>query len=338
MSTMAGLYDDIVDEDTLESEWTNSAAKAFLEELVANGRDQEDGKNIRANILYKKAGCFEHLKDFPQKFITQKLKELRNSSKKAQKTDHSADQKLLQRWKSSRAKIVMERIVQHGFDCDDKGKLRSAREVYQLDKEFSSFPQPFVTMQLKIARKGKPKPPAWGNSRARAILSDIIAVGMDRDDVGNELSVMDVYELDPHFEAFPLKRFRKYLEELRESIYERQEVAQRDANAVSDYLSHNEPSLLDAPRLNYKRYPKWQGSMGQKLLHDDLEILIHEGLMFSHQSHPDRVTPMELYEYREEYQKWPLSVFRNHIYKEMIHDKQVAWNKHKKRQAEQHLK
>ena len=47
---------------------------------------------------------------------------------------------LLERWKSSRAKIVMERIVQHGFDCDDKGKLCSAREVYQLDKEFSSFP------------------------------------------------------------------------------------------------------------------------------------------------------------------------------------------------------
>ena len=48
--TMAGMYD-IVDEDAQESEWTHSAAKAFLEELVANGRDQEDGKKIRANVL-----------------------------------------------------------------------------------------------------------------------------------------------------------------------------------------------------------------------------------------------------------------------------------------------
>jgi hypothetical protein len=83
---------------------------------------------------------------------------------------------------------------------------------------------------------------------------------------------------------------------------------------------------MDAWRVNYERYPKWQGSDAQKVLRQDLKILLRHDLLFKGKA---AVLPKHLWAFRDVYQDFPLSIFRDHIYKEIIHDKQVNWNNHK---------
>ena len=321
--TMADVYNDIVQEDTLLEEWDNSEAKDFLEQLVGSGEDKEGGKKIRANIIYKHH--HDRLKDFPQKFVTKRLQEIRKGTEKSD----PEDSRLLAAWEESRAKVVLSRVVEHGFDCDEKGNHLSATQVYNLREEFKAFPQTFITKQLKLARKGKPKPPRWGKSKARDTLTALIAVGMDRDNNGKPLDVLEVYEMDPSFAVYPIKQFSGYLEELQESIHELQDRSLRDGLAVHNFYKNNKRTLLDAPRFNYKAYPKWQGSNAQTLLRKDLIFMVENNF---------HLKPIDLHACRPEYREFPLSVFRNHIYKEVIHDKQVRWNKHKKKKEVDELK
>jgi hypothetical protein len=331
---MVANFEDIVDIEELEKEWEESQAKVVLERLVKGGGDKKkDGCNIRANLVYKMEGCFEHLKHFPQQFVTKKLANLR----KGNKLLSPAEKELQSKWDNSRAKVVLGRLIEHGFDCNDDGKNKRADEVYKLREEFLPFPQRFFTQQLQIARKGKPKPPAWQKSRARSILKNIIVVGLDREDDGTELPLLTIYRMDKEFKRFPLKRFAINLEDLRDIVHEALDKALRDGLGVEDYLERNPPSRMDAPRVNYKRYPKWQESSAQKLLRDDLKILLREGWLFKGK---DGFLPRDLYQHpqRPEYREFPLVVFRNHIYKEIVHDKQVNWNLHKKSHQEKALK
>ena len=293
--TMADVYNDIVQEDTLLEEWDNSEAKDFLEQLVGSGEDKEGGKKIRANIIYKHH--HDRLKDFPQKFVTKRLQEIRKGTEKSD----PEDSRLLAAWEESRAKVVLSRVVEHGFDCDEKGNHLSATQVYNLREEFKAFPQTFITKQLKLARKGKPKPPRWGKSKARDTLTALIAVGMDRDNNGKPLDVLEVYEMDPSFAVYPIKQFSGYLEELQESIHELQDRSLRDGLAVHNFYKNNKRTLLDAPRFNYKAYPKWQGSNAQTLLRKDLIFMVENNF---------HLKPIDLHACRPEYREFPLSVFR----------------------------
>jgi predicted transcriptional regulator len=312
-------FEEVVDLEELEQEWEESRAKVVLERLVEEGQDKkEDGNNMRAKEIYS---MMREFKDFPQKFFTEKLQKLR----KGKAPQSEQDIELRNRWENSRAKVVLERLVQHGFDCTDNGGSIRTDKVYKMREEFKQFPQAFFTRQLKILRKGKPKPPAWKNSRARVILQDLLVVGMDCDDEGNDLPVLTIYEMDGEFKRFPLKRFAANLEDLREIVHEAMDKSLRDSLAVDDFLEKHPPSTMDAWRCNYKRYPKWQGSDAQKLLRHDLKILLRHKILFKGKA---GVLPKDLWAFRDKYQDFPLVIFRNHIYKEIIHDKQVAWNNH----------
>jgi predicted transcriptional regulator len=314
-------FEEIVGFEELEQEWEESQAKVVLERLVEEGQDKkEDGNKMRAKEVY---AAMREFKDFPQKFFTQKLQKLRKG-----KVPHQSEQdiELQNRWENSRAKVVLERLVQHGFDCTDNGGSIRTDEVYKMREEFKEFPQVFFTQQLKTLRKGTPKPPAWKKSRARVILEQLIVVGMDRDDEGNELPLLTIYEMDGEFKRFPLKRFKANLESLQEIVHEAMDKSLRDTLAVNDFLEKHPPSTMDAWRVNYERYPKWQGSDAQKVLRQDLKILLRHDLLFKGKA---AVLPKHLWAFRDVYQDFPLSIFRDHIYKEIIHDKQVNWNNHK---------
>ena len=282
-------FEEIMNLEELEQEWEESRAKVVLERLVEEGQDKrEDGNNMRAKDVYS----MPEFKDFPQKFFTKKLQKLRKG--KASRSEQDID--LQNRWENSRAKVVLERLVQHGFDCNDNGGNIRTDEVYKTREEFQQFPQAFFTQQLKILRKGNPKPPAWKNSRARVILQELIVVGMDRDDEGNELPVLTIYEMEGEFKRFPLKRFAANLEDLREIVHEAMDKSLRDSLAVT----------MDAWRYNYKRYPKWQGSDAQKLLRGDLEILFRHNMLFKGKA---GVLPKDLWAFRDKHQDFPLCHF-----------------------------
>ena len=155
-------------------------------------------------------------------------------------------------------------------------------------------------------RIGKPKPPAWKNSRARVILQELIVVGIDRDDEGNELPVLTIYEMDGEFKRFPLRRFAANLVDLQEIVHEAMDKSLRDSLAANDFLEKNPPSTMDAWRYNYERYPKWQGSDAQKLLRHDLKILLRHNMLFKGKA---GVLPKDLWAFRDEYQDFPLVIF-----------------------------
>ena len=201
---------------------------------------------------------------------------------------------------------MLERLVQHGFDCNDNGGNIRTDEVYKMREEFKQFPQAFFTQQIKILRKGKPKPPAWKNSRARVILQELIVVGIDRDDEGNELPVLTIYEMDGEFKRFPLRRFAANLVDLREIVHEAMDKSLHDSLAVNDFLEKNPPSTMDAWRYNYERYPKWQGSDAQKLMRQDLKILLRHNMLFKGKA---GVLLKDLWAFRVEYQAFPLAIF-----------------------------
>ena len=151
---------------------------------------------------------------------------------------------------------------------------------------------------------------------------------MDRDDKGVNFSLLTIYEMEEEFRKFPLKRFSINLEALRQSVSEVTDKCLRDSLAVDDFLSRNPPSMMDASRFNYKQYPKWQGSAARRLLRDDLKELLDQNLLFKGKT---GMLPKQLWQSRSAYLAFPLVVFRNHIYKEIIHDKQVNWNQHKRK-------
>jgi hypothetical protein len=67
----------------------------------------------------------------------------------------------------------------------------------------------------------------------------------------------------------------------------------------------------------------------------DLKVLLRHNRLFKGK---DGVLPIQLWKYRSEYLEYPLKIFRDHIYKEIIHDKQVNWNKQRKRKDRLELK
>jgi hypothetical protein len=316
-------FEEIVSFEELEEEWENSSAKVDLEKLVEDGDDKKaDSSNQRADAVYKMREDFKH---FPLKYFTKKLQKLR----KGKATTHQFDPELVQQWENSRARVILQRIVEHGLDCKDDGKNKTSEEIYKMNEEFNNFPRPFITQQLKLMRKGKPKAPSWKNSLARAILEELILVGLDRDEDGNDLPVLTIYEMEEEFKKFPLKNFSINLEALRESVQKSADKSLRDSLAVDGFLNTHPSSNMDAPRFNYERYPQWQGSDAQRLLREDLKVLLHHKLLFKGK---DGVTPKLLWLFRSEYHlDFPLVVFRNHIYKEIIHDKQVTWNQQRKK-------
>jgi hypothetical protein len=324
-------FEEVVSVEELEEEWENSSAKTALGRLVEEGKDKNDkGNNQRADTVFKMMdGAFKH---FPLKFFVTKLQALRKGKKEKNSAE---DSELKERWENSRAKVVLGRIVEHGFDCKDDGNNKTSKEVYGMNEDFKLFPQPWLTEQLKILRKGKPKIPSWKNSLGRSILEEVILVGLDRDDDGNDLPVLTIYEMVEEFQKFPLKRFSVNLEALRVIVHEVADKALRDSVAVDEFLARNTQSTMDAPRFNYARYPKWQGSEAQRLLRIDLKGLLQEDRLFKGK---DGVLPKDLWETRDEYEAYPLIIFRNHIYKEIIHDKQVNWNQHKKKKQRLELR
>ena len=87
---------------------------------------------------------------------------------------------------------------------------------------------------------------------------------------------------------------------LRLSSKSEQALADATSAAITNDL------IARGPPANARGYPSFQGSEAERLLQLDMDLGKH-----------DRFKPKELYSQREEYQEWPLTVFRNHIHQEI---------------------
>jgi len=90
------------------------------------------------------------------------------------------------------------------------------------------------------------------------------------------------------------------LKGLRKSAHDNEERAAIDQRAFDAFVKNNKKATHSE-----HGYPEWEGSKAQEQLRKDMADNLHEVML-----------PLELWCLREEYDYYPLKVFRDHIYQE----------------------
>jgi hypothetical protein len=297
-----------------ENFWDQSGAGALLKKRMAEDKHLDnEGKSLTVHKIRQLGFRF-----FPVKFFSEKLVAAYEDE-----------------WDNSFAPVVLDCLVK---DRDDRknGKAKAAKVIREMDTLFMRFPIKIFTEKLQQARADNPLPPKWPKSLARVHLKELVAAGFDRDNEGNELPIGQILEMDERFLLYP--DFKTNLIKMRDTTIQLQLDADRDQIAINHHLQKHPPSTMDAPRIdirgNLVQYPKWQGSAAKLLLLQDLLFLLDHDLLRG----PDRIKPQTLHSSHYEYEKFPLKVFRQHIYQEFRSMKQTNWNNHQKREQLSKLK
>jgi hypothetical protein len=172
------------------------------------------------------------------------------------------------------------------------------------------------------AAAAKEDPVPWKDSKAKDVLRKDIISGF----VPSSMSAKEVYNDEREgrkqlYAPYELNKFTTNLRNLRTSIATLQRLAVEDSAALERELALYPPSDID-PR----GYPKWNGSMAQKSLEQDVTAIIAGTL--------EKKEPRVLHASRDEYLIFPLTIFRNHYYKELIGRNEssywIVWKQEKK--------
>jgi hypothetical protein len=139
------------------------------------------------------------------------------------------------------------------------------------------------------------KLPPWRCSHAKKLLIKDILDG----NVIEGMAPKKVFDLRPEFQLYKYENFVTNLRNLRKQIAEKQDLADDDEAA----FAHDEVFGL---RVNSKPYPRWQGSVAELLLKQDIDNGQHV-----------HMKPRELKQSRTEYGPYPGTIFRDHIHQEL---------------------
>ena len=130
------------------------------------------------------------------------------------------------------------------------------------------------------------------------------------------MSPKDVYGMREEYQQYPYINFRTNLNNLRKSIQKLQGHADEDSAALAHDLEVR-PRLTKTPR----GYPVWDGSAAERFLKLDIDRGEHE-----------KMNPRMLRGTRKEYEEFPLEVFRDHIYQEVLsRTASLYWSTKKKK-------
>ena len=138
----------------------------------------------------------------------------------------------------------------------------------------------------------------WRGSEEKEQLRLDIANGVVLDDVAPNI-VYDMHEGIYH--KFDYILFKQNLNNLRAAIRKSKFEVQEDKIAHTNTL--NQRPLRD--EIHPPLYPKWQNSVARALLVGDIKSGFSK-----------EMKPAVLWRTRAEYLEFPLTVFRNHVYKE----------------------
>ena len=146
----------------------------------------------------------------------------------------------------------------------------------------------------------------WRDSLAKKLLAQDIEGGV----VTDQSDPAEVYKMhDEKILVCEFAKFKRYLHTLVNSEMEKQKQAQIDAEFLANSLKMH-PCCLN----NARGYPRWDGSMAQKLLKDDVKEGQHK-----------LQKPLELHKTQQLYEQFPPKVFRDHIYQEEHSLKMAAY-------------
>jgi hypothetical protein len=165
-----------------------------------------------------------------------------------------------------------------------------------------------------MAEDDNPEAPApWQDSKAKKVLREDIISGF----VPSSMSAKEVYK-DPRegrkelYAPYKFDNFTTNLRNLRKSIATLQKLAAEDSDALERELLLYPEAAMD-PR----GYPRWNRSKAQASLEQDVTAIIAGTL--------ERPKISAMHASREEYRVFPLTVFRDHFFKELIGRNESAY-------------
>lgn len=145
----------------------------------------------------------------------------------------------------------------------------------------------------------------WKKSKAKEMLKKDIMDGV----VTDELDPKHVYDMRDEYKNYEYKNFKVNLQNLSSSIRNQKQAAVNSAAAYDGFLHHAQlqKQITVAPCVVPKNrtYPKWIESEAPLLIVTDIR-----------NGKDKEMKPKDLWLTREEYQLFPLKVFRDHLYKE----------------------
>jgi hypothetical protein len=165
-------------------------------------------------------------------------------------------------------------------------------------------------------------PVPWKDSKAKTVLREDIISGF----VPSSMTAKDIYhdECDGRKALYTLYKFENFttnLRNLRKTIATLQKLASEDSAALERELLLYPESNMD-PR----GYPRWNRSKAQSSLEQDVTAIIAGSL--------EKKLPRTLHMSRAEYMLFPLTVFRDHYYKELIGQNEsslwIIWKQERK--------
>ena len=141
----------------------------------------------------------------------------------------------------------------------------------------------------------------WAESKARELLrQDIIDEVVPREPCASMPSNV-IFTSRPEYAEYGYADFCNRLSRLRAQVKRDIKRTDEDLAAFLNFKANNPIHKITA-----HGYPEWDGSYAQKCLKKDIGDGLHEML-----------EPQELWLYREEYDDFPLKVFKDHIYQEV---------------------
>lgn len=150
-------------------------------------------------------------------------------------------------------------------------------------------------------RKKKPK---WRNSKARAMLVRML---MDQNSNAQEMTWQQLYASHEWFQEYDSKSFRDYVRELKKANPKKLKIVTEDNMIIKAELKN-----FPRPEKTNRGQPFWDTHPAKLLLREDVKVGKHL-----------EMKPHILHQTRPEYKAFNLKTFRQHVYQEKRHQKEL---------------
>jgi hypothetical protein len=132
------------------------------------------------------------------------------------------------------------------------------------------------------------------DSRRQTMEADLM------DGIDEVMTPREYYEMHPEFQSITYELWLTRYNSLKKIVNNLKLKAAKFKLKVE-----HDRKIFPAPATNYRNEPRWDGSSAQTLLKADVTNGKHKTM-----------APRDLWKTQEAYQRYPLDVFRNHIYQE----------------------
>jgi hypothetical protein len=222
-------------------------------------------------------------------------------------------------WRGSKARMLLEQDIKSGKIPDHDSM--APEEVYMQRHEYSDFEFKRFRDRLKDMReqieKKKHIQPLWNKSKAKGLLEEDMKSGRIPLDEG-DMDANDIYMQRHEFSDFKFEQFATNLKSLRKAHLIKIDCANSDSAA----LAHDRrPNCHPKKTHNHRGELRWEGGEAERLLQLDITAGKHK-----------MMKPELLHLTKAAYQKYPLTVFRNHIDQEVRARKYLVYHRAKKNQ------